>query len=143
MSGRDNLRVAAAVKGVGRPRIEECLELVGLADRAKHRFHTYSLGMKQRLALAATMLDDPELMSRMSEALRGATAYLPLHVFEDLGNSLVHYPKRLAAVNESRAERGLEPLEFLDLEVSWSLRRWPISAIFLVIAFLGMRKRDL
>ena len=49
------------------------------------------------------------LMSRMSEALRGATGYLPLHVFEDLGNSLVHYPERLAAVNDSRAERGLEP----------------------------------
>ncbi len=62
MNGRDNLRIAAAVKGVERPRIEECLELVGLADRAKHRFRTYSLGMKQRLALAATMLNDPDLI---------------------------------------------------------------------------------
>ena len=62
MSGRDNLRIAAGVKGVGRPRIEECLELVGLSARAKHRFKTYSLGMKQRLALAATMLSDPELI---------------------------------------------------------------------------------
>ena len=62
MSGRDNLCVAAAVKGVGRPRIDECLELVGLSERAKHRFKTYSLGMKQRLALAATMLNDPELI---------------------------------------------------------------------------------
>ncbi|MYH49965.1 MAG: ABC transporter ATP-binding protein [Gammaproteobacteria bacterium] len=62
MSGRDNLRVAAAVKGVDRPRIGECLELVGLSDRANHRFKTYSLGMKQRLALAATMLSDPELI---------------------------------------------------------------------------------
>ena len=62
MSGRDNLRVAAAIKGVNRPRIEECLELVGLSDRARHRFKTYSLGMKQRLALAATMLNDPELI---------------------------------------------------------------------------------
>ena len=62
MSGRDNMRVAAAVKGVGQPRIEECLELVGLSDRANHRFKTYSLGMKQRLALAATMLNDPELI---------------------------------------------------------------------------------
>ncbi len=62
MSGRDNLRIAAGVKGVGRSRIEECLQLVGLSDRAKHRFKTYSLGMKQRLALAATMLSDPELI---------------------------------------------------------------------------------
>ncbi len=59
MSGRDNLRITATLKGVDRPRIEECLEIVGLADRAKHRFRTYSLGMKQRLALAATMPNDP------------------------------------------------------------------------------------
>lgn len=62
MSGRDNLRVTAAIKGVGRARIDECLQLVGLSKRAKHRFKTYSLGMKQRLALAATMLADPELI---------------------------------------------------------------------------------
>ncbi len=62
MSGRDNLRIAANVKRVGRARIEECLDIVGLRGRAKHRFKTYSLGMKQRLALAAAMLADPELV---------------------------------------------------------------------------------
>ncbi len=62
LSGRDNLGIAAAIKGVGAARIEECLEIVGLRDRGKHRFRTYSLGMKQRLALAATMLNDPELV---------------------------------------------------------------------------------
>ena len=62
MSGRDNLRIATAIKGADRARVEECLELVGLADRAGHRFGTYSLGMKQRLSLAATMLNDPELV---------------------------------------------------------------------------------
>ena len=62
LSGRDNLRIAAAIKGVGKKRIEECLEIVGLRGRGGHRFRTYSLGMKQRLALAATMLNDPELI---------------------------------------------------------------------------------
>lgn len=62
LSGRDNLRIAAAIKGVGKARIEECLEIVGLRGRGRHRFRTYSLGMKQRLALAATMLNDPELI---------------------------------------------------------------------------------
>ncbi len=62
MSGRDNLRVAATIKGVGNDRLDECLEIVGLAGRGRHRFRTYSLGMKQRLALAATMLNDPELV---------------------------------------------------------------------------------
>ena len=62
LSGRDNLRIAAAIKAVGQARIEECLEIVGLRGRGGHRFRTYSLGMKQRLALAATMLNDPELI---------------------------------------------------------------------------------
>ncbi len=62
LSGRDNLRIAATIKGVGAERIDECLEIVGLRGRGKHRFRTYSLGMKQRLALAATMLSDPELI---------------------------------------------------------------------------------
>ena len=62
LSGRDNLRIAATIKGVGKERIEECLEIVGLRGRGRHRFRTYSLGMKQRLALAATMLSDPELI---------------------------------------------------------------------------------
>ncbi|MYI06131.1 MAG: ABC transporter ATP-binding protein [Gemmatimonadetes bacterium] len=62
MSGRDNLKVAATIKGVGSDRIDECLDIVGLAGRGRHRFRTYSLGMKQRLALAATMLNDPELV---------------------------------------------------------------------------------
>ena len=62
LSGRDNLRIAATIKGVGKARIEECLEIVGLRGRARHRFRTYSLGIKQRLALAATMLNDPELI---------------------------------------------------------------------------------
>jgi len=62
LSGRDNLRVSANLKGVGPERIKECLRLVGLTTRAKHRFKTYSLGMKQRLALAAAMLNDPDLI---------------------------------------------------------------------------------
>ena len=82
------------------------------------------------------------LMSQVSEALRGATEYLPLNVFEDLGDDLVHYPERLAAVNESRAEQGLAPLEFLDVEVL-AIAALAYSAIFLLFAFLSMRTRDL
>ena len=62
LSGRDNLRVAARIKGVPENRIEEALDVVGLAGRQKDAFRKYSLGMKQRLALAATMLGDPELI---------------------------------------------------------------------------------
>jgi ABC-type multidrug transport system ATPase subunit len=62
LSGRDNLRIAANVKGVGKAAIDRALDLVSLADRQKDRFGKYSLGMQQRLALAATMLGDPELV---------------------------------------------------------------------------------
>ncbi len=62
MSGRDNLRIVANVKGVPHRRIDEVLELVGLASRRKDRFGAYSLGMKQRLAIAATMIGNPELV---------------------------------------------------------------------------------
>jgi ABC-2 type transport system ATP-binding protein len=63
LSGRDNLRVVA---GAGAPpkagRVDEVLELVRLSDRAGDRFATYSLGMKQRLGIAAALLNDPPLL---------------------------------------------------------------------------------
>ncbi len=82
------------------------------------------------------------LMSRVGEALRDATKYLPLNVFEDLGDDLVHYPERLAAVNESRVAQGLAPLEFLDVEVL-AIAALAYSAIFVVIAFVSIHRRDL
>lgn len=62
LSGRDNLRIVAGVKGTDGIEIDRVLSLVGLGRRAKQKFKTYSLGMKQRLALASTMLGDPELI---------------------------------------------------------------------------------
>ncbi len=62
LSGRDNLRVLARYAGVPGTRAGELLEVVGLADRARDRFSTYSLGMKQRLGVAAALLKDPELV---------------------------------------------------------------------------------
>ena len=109
MSGRDNLRITATLKGVDRPRIEECLEIVGLAGRAKHRFRTYSLGMKQRLALAATMLNDPDLiildepangldpqgMREIREIIhilagRGKTIFLSSHLLWEVERTCTH-----------------------------------------------------
>ena len=62
LSGRDNLRLVAGVKGVGLPDVEQALDTVGLGVRADDRYRGYSLGMKQRLALAGTLLGDPELL---------------------------------------------------------------------------------
>lgn len=62
LSCRDNLRIAANVKGKSEADIDEVIEIVGLGKRRKTKFKACSLGMKQRLALAATMLGDPELI---------------------------------------------------------------------------------
>jgi ABC-type multidrug transport system ATPase subunit len=62
LSGWDNLRVLARYAGVAEDRIGAVLDEVGLTARAGDRFRTYSLGMKQRLGIAAALLKDPELL---------------------------------------------------------------------------------
>jgi ABC-2 type transport system ATP-binding protein len=62
LSGRDNLRVMARYCGAPPQRVEEVLGQVELAGRADDRFRKYSLGMKQRLGVAAALLKDPELL---------------------------------------------------------------------------------
>lgn len=62
MTGRKNLMLLAGVEGIGRRSVDEVLNRVGLGDRGDHRVKTYSLGMKQRLGLAAALLKDPEVL---------------------------------------------------------------------------------
>lgn len=62
LSAQDNLRVLARHAGAPLARIETALEAVELADRARDRFSTYSLGMKQRLGVAAALLKGPDLL---------------------------------------------------------------------------------
>src|SRR3954451_11031713 len=61
-SARDTLSLLADAGGVDRNRVYAVLELVGLRDRAKDRVRTYSLGMKQRLAVASALLKEPQLL---------------------------------------------------------------------------------
>ncbi|KGN38085.1 ABC transporter ATP-binding protein [Knoellia subterranea] len=62
LSGRSNLEIIARYAGVSRSAIAPALETVGLTDRADDKFAKYSLGMKQRLGVAAALLKDPELV---------------------------------------------------------------------------------
>lgn len=62
MTAFENLKLVCKIKGVAYTKIEEKLEVVGLLDRKDHKFKTYSLGMKQRLAIASALLNDPEIL---------------------------------------------------------------------------------
>lgn len=62
MSAYDNLKLVCNIKGAELSKIDEKLELVGLLDRKDSKFRTFSLGMKQRLAIASALLNDPEIL---------------------------------------------------------------------------------
>ncbi len=127
LTGRQNLRIVARLTGQPDTRVEETLAAVGLADAARRRVGTYSLGMRQRLALAGLLLakpdllflDEPatgldpagrrgirELMSGL--AARGATVVLSSHVLEDVAQ--VCHSLTLLGGGEVRASGDLTDL---------------------------------
>ncbi len=62
MTAVQNLELVCKIKGVDTSNVIEKLELVGLLDRKDSKFRTFSLGMKQRLAIASALLNDPEIL---------------------------------------------------------------------------------
>lgn len=62
MTAVQNLKLVCKIKGVPYEKINEKLEVVGLLERKDSKFKTYSLGMKQRLAIASALLNDPEIL---------------------------------------------------------------------------------
>lgn len=62
MTAKQNLELVCKIKNVRPDRIDEKLELVGLLDRKNSKFRTFSLGMKQRLAIGSALLNDPEIL---------------------------------------------------------------------------------
>lgn len=62
MTAKENLELVCKIKGTPFSKVTEKLELVGLLDRQNDKFRTYSLGMKQRLAIASALLNDPEIL---------------------------------------------------------------------------------
>lgn len=62
MTAKENLELVCKIKGINYSKIEEKLEIVGLSDRKNSKFKTFSLGMKQRLAIASALLNDPEIL---------------------------------------------------------------------------------
>ena len=118
LSGRDNLRVLARHAAVPEGRVAAVLEEVDLAGRASDRFATYSLGMKQRLGIAAALLKDPEVLildepangldpagiKEVRELLRelaagGRTVFLSSHLLSEVEQVC----DRVAILNRGRA----------------------------------------
>jgi ABC-2 type transport system ATP-binding protein len=62
MTASQNLALVCKIKGVSKTKVDEKLEIVGLLDRKNSKFRTFSLGMKQRLAIASALLNDPEIL---------------------------------------------------------------------------------
>lgn len=62
LSAMNNLKISARIKGVNEDKIEPALERVGLLNDKKNKVKTFSLGMKQRLSIAAALLNEPEFM---------------------------------------------------------------------------------
>lgn len=62
MTAEENLKLVCKIKNISYAKIDEKLELVGLNERKDSKFSTFSLGMKQRLAIASALLNDPEIL---------------------------------------------------------------------------------
>lgn len=62
MTATENLQLVCKIKGIPYEKVEEKLEVVGLLERKDSKFRTFSLGMKQRLAIASALLNDPEIL---------------------------------------------------------------------------------
>ncbi len=62
MTAQENLELVCKIKSIDYSKVIEKLEIVGLTDRKDSKFKTFSLGMKQRLAIASALLNDPEIL---------------------------------------------------------------------------------
>jgi ABC-2 type transport system ATP-binding protein len=108
-TGRDHLRVLATSAGIDRRRIDDILDQVDLTTAADRRVRGYSLGMKQRLGLAAALLGDPEILILdepangldpagmawlrallRDQAAAGRTVIVSSHVLSEVGQTVDH-----------------------------------------------------
>jgi ABC-2 type transport system ATP-binding protein len=127
-SARNHLRVMAATTGIGRRRVEEVIEMVGLASVANQRAGSFSLGMGQRLGIASALLADPQtlildepvngldpdgvrwirtLLRRLAD--EGRTVFLSSHLMSEMALTADH----VIVVGRGRLLRDQSMAEFI------------------------------
>ena len=133
LSGRQNLKLISEIKGLPGNDIDQALESVGLAERKHSRFRTYSLGMKQRLAIGATLLGQPEVLildeptngldprgiAEIREiilriAAQGITIILASHILDEVQKTCTH-----VAVLEKGKKLFAGPVQQVLNESQW------------------------
>jgi ABC-2 type transport system ATP-binding protein len=109
LSGKQNLQIVAKIKDLPGDDIDDALKTVDLYDRRDSRFKTYSLGMKQRLAVAATLIGTPEVLILdeptngldprgiaeirniiLNVASKGVTIILASHILDEVQKTCTH-----------------------------------------------------
>jgi ABC-2 type transport system ATP-binding protein len=144
LSGYDNLRVVATIKDVPRARIDQALDAVGLTERRRDQFRKYSLGMKQRLAIAGAMLGDPELVildepangldpEGMREirdiivglASAGRTIFVSSHLLHEVERTCTH----VAIIKKGRIIHQASVAELTASQTSAVLRAADVAAL--------------
>jgi len=147
MTAAQNLALVCKIKGVKLNKVSEKLEIVGLLDRKDSKFRTFSLGMKQRLAIASALLNDPEILildeptngldpqgiHQIREIIRqiaatGTTILLASHLLDEVEKVCSHVViirkgKKLYSgrVDEMNANNGFFELKSSDLDKLRSL----------------------
>ncbi len=133
LTGYQNLKLISEIKGLPGGDIDQALETVGLAERKHSRFRTYSLGMKQRLAIGATLLGNPEVLILdeptngldplgiaeirhiiLNVASKGITIILASHILDEVQKTCTH-----VAVLEKGKKLFAGPVEQVLNESQW------------------------
>jgi ABC-type multidrug transport system ATPase subunit len=155
MTGHDNLRIVATVKGLHKKHIEPALRAVDLLDAANRVVNGYSLGMKQRLGLAAAMLGDPELlifdeptngldpdgMREIRELIQnlsrsGRTIFLSTHLLDEVEKICTH----VAILNRGRLQRAGKVTDFTSGSASLRLRAQDLPQLLNAVSQFELAK---
>ncbi len=136
LSARRNLRIIAKIKGGGKDRIDKVLDQVGLLDRADDPFRTYSLGMKQRLAIGGALLSDPPVLILdeptngldpqgiaeirkliLQVAKQGKTILLASHILDEVQKVCTHFAvlKKGSKIYSGTVEEALNANKSIEI----------------------------